>query len=174
MSSSPGTFPDFTRRATSCRAAVVVVLAALLWTVAVPLLAHHTEQPGYRISAPAAHEHRLERLPSRGRSNRVTGEWVTMTVTAYTAGPESTGKTPGHPAYGITKSGEPAGPGTIAADPSIPFGTRIWVPGYGWGIVKDRGSAIKGNRLDVFVPDVREAVEWGRRELAVLIVREGG
>lgn len=34
--------------------------------------------------------------------------------------------------------------GTIAADTShFPFGTRIFVPGWGWGAVQDRGGAIK-------------------------------
>jgi 3D (Asp-Asp-Asp) domain-containing protein len=94
-----------------------------------------------------------------------------MVVTAYTPGYESTQKRRDHPAYGITASGEPVGPGSISADPSIPFGTRIWVPGYGWGTVMDRGDAIKGNRLDVFIADLNEALKWGRREVAVLIER---
>lgn len=61
--------------------------------------------------------------------------------------------------------------GTIAADTRYyPFGTRMYVPGYGWGVVEDRGSAIKGpNRIDLFFSSHREALHWGRRRIQVTI-----
>lgn len=100
--------------------------------------------------------------------------WTTrMVVTAYTNGPESTGKSPGHPAYGITKSGATAGPGTIAADTDVPFGTILWIDGYGYGIVEDRGGAIKGNRLDVWIYDVQDARQWGVQTRDVRVLRWG-
>ena len=42
--------------------------------------------------------------------------------------------------------------GTIAADTvCYPFGTRMYVPEYGWGVIEDRGGAIKGaKRLDLY------------------------
>lgn len=59
--------------------------------------------------------------------------------------------------------------GTIAADTKYyPFGTRIYVPKYGWGVVQDRGSAIKGPaRLDVFYRSHSNAEEWGRQKAKV-------
>ncbi|HID97907.1 MAG TPA: hypothetical protein EYP57_06945, partial [Thermodesulfobacteriaceae bacterium] len=59
--------------------------------------------------------------------------------------------------------------GTIAADTRYyPFGTRMKVPGYGWGVVEDRGSAIKGpGRIDLFFSSHRKALEWGRKRLMV-------
>lgn len=64
--------------------------------------------------------------------------------------------------------------GTIAADTSYyPFETEIHVPGYGWGIVEDRGSAIKGaNRLDVYYRSHRKALKWGRQNIHVKIKRK--
>ncbi len=61
--------------------------------------------------------------------------------------------------------------GTIAADTShYPFGTRMFVPGYGWGRVEDRGSAIKGpDRIDLFFSSHSEALRWGRKKVTVLI-----
>ena len=61
--------------------------------------------------------------------------------------------------------------GTIAADTAhYPFGTRMYVPGYGWGVVEDRGSAIKGkNRLDLFFKSHNRALEWGRKRVDVRI-----
>ncbi len=63
--------------------------------------------------------------------------------------------------------------GTIAADTKYyPFGTRIYVPGYGWGVVTDRGSAIKGpSRLDLYFESHQEALEWGRRHVEVKFAR---
>lgn len=63
--------------------------------------------------------------------------------------------------------------GTIAADTRYyPFGTRMYIPGYGWGVVADRGSAIKGpDRLDLFYTSHQEALNWGRKRLQVQIDR---
>ncbi len=63
------------------------------------------------------------------------------------------------------------GDGTIAADTAYyPFGTRMLVPGYGWGTVEDRGSAIKGpERIDIFYHSHQDALHWGRRRVHVLI-----
>ena len=49
-------------------------------------------------------------------------------ITYYTAGPESTGKTPDHPAYGITRSGTVVEEGrTIATDWDVlPPGTKVY------------------------------------------------
>ena len=62
--------------------------------------------------------------------------------------------------------------GTIAADTRYyPFGTRMYVPGYGWGVVEDRGGAIKGaDRIDIFYDSHGDALQWGRRRVKVIIV----
>ena len=61
--------------------------------------------------------------------------------------------------------------GTIAADTNYyPFGTRMYVPGYGWGIVTDRGGAIKGpEHIDILLKTHRATERWGRPRLAVTI-----
>jgi 3D (Asp-Asp-Asp) domain-containing protein len=73
---------------------------------------------------------------------------------------------------GITADGSKAKNGTIAADTRrYPFGTIMHVPGYGWGEVHDTGSAIKGNRLDLFFSSHQKALEWGRRRVKVKVYR---
>ena len=112
----------------------------------------------------------------------------TMLVTAYDAGPESCGWKKkygciGPPVYaygplkgkrkrvGITADGTKAQHGTIAADiKRYPFGTKMYVPGYGWGEVHDTGSALKGNHIDVFFSDRDDALEWGKKYLKVVIL----
>jgi len=61
--------------------------------------------------------------------------------------------------------------GTIAADTKFyPFGTRMYVPGYGWGIVEDKGGKIKGpDRIDLFFESHEEAMQWGRKKINVVI-----
>jgi hypothetical protein len=63
--------------------------------------------------------------------------------------------------------------GTIAADTRhYPFGTRMHVPGYGWGVVRDRGRDIKGpTRIDLYFNDHDDARNWGRRKVPVHIER---
>lgn len=59
----------------------------------------------------------------------------------------------------------------IAVDPSvIPLGSRVWVEGYGEAIAADRGSAIKGNRIDVLYKSQNAALQWGRRTVTVKIL----
>jgi 3D (Asp-Asp-Asp) domain-containing protein len=44
------------------------------------------------------------------------------------------------------------------------------VPGYGWGVVADRGGKIKGpTRIDLFFDSHREALHWGRKKVPVTI-----
>lgn len=64
---------------------------------------------------------------------------------------------------GQTASGAMADVGTIAADTSLyPFGTIMYIPGYGYGRVEDRGGAIQGQRLDLFFKKHKHAEAWGR------------
>ncbi|MFZ5646191.1 MAG: ubiquitin-like domain-containing protein [Bacillota bacterium] len=70
-----------------------------------------------------------------------------------------------------TASGTAPGYGTVAVDPSvIPFGTRMYIDGYGYGTALDRGSAIRGNRIDVFLESEAEANRWGVRRVRVYII----
>lgn len=112
-----------------------------------------------------------------------------MLVTAYDAGQKSTGwkykygccLLPPVYAYGpqegkrkkvgITASGVKARKGTIAADISrYPYGTKMYVPGYGWGEVQDIGSAIKGDHIDIFFSSKKDAINWGRKYLNIKII----
>jgi hypothetical protein len=64
--------------------------------------------------------------------------------------------------------------GTIAADTDYyPFGKKMTVPGWGRGVVADRGSAIKGpDRLDLLFRWDWQAEDWGRRRVEVEIEKE--
>lgn len=104
---------------------------------------------------------------------QVEQEYVTFEVTAYTAGPESTGKHPGHPAYGITASGAVVQQNlTAACGPEHEFGTRIYIPHFNNTFeCQDRGGLITEGKLDVYMERVEDARQFGRRNLEALIVR---
>lgn len=101
-----------------------------------------------------------------------------VVATGYTAGAESTGKEPGHPEYGITYSGVKVRRdyvSTIAADLSIfPLGSILYIPGYGYGIVSDIGSKIKGKKLDLFFHTTKQVYgQWGKKEVEVKLIKRG-
>ncbi|MCM3086542.1 LysM peptidoglycan-binding domain-containing protein [Bhargavaea ginsengi] len=59
----------------------------------------------------------------------------------------------------------------IAVDPKvIPLGTEVWVEGYGEAIAGDTGGAIKGNRIDVFIPNKSRALQWGSKTVKVKVL----
>lgn len=81
----------------------------------------------------------------------------TFTLTAYCNCSECCGKWAGGP----TKSGTmPQAGRTIAVDPRvIPIGSRVYIDGLGEYIAEDTGSAIRGNRIDVYMA-THEAARW--------------
>lgn len=119
-----------------------------------------------------------KRQASARTSKQAKPDKVEVIATGYTAGVESTGKRPGHPQYGITYSGVKVRRdqvSTIAADTRLfPIGTLLYIPGYGYGVVADTGSAIKGKRIDLYFETIKEVYEqWGKRTVHVEVLRRG-
>ncbi|TCS94694.1 3D domain-containing protein [Hazenella coriacea] len=62
--------------------------------------------------------------------------------------------------------------GTIAVDPRvIPLGTKLYIPGYGYGVAADTGGVVKGNIIDLFFETRSEARNWGRRTVTIQILK---
>ncbi|MGZ0050624.1 3D domain-containing protein [Brevibacillus gelatini] len=103
---------------------------------------------------------------------------VRVVATGYYAGYESTGKTPSDPSYGITYSGVKVRRddySTIAADLRIfPLGTILYIPGYGYGVVADKGGAIRGHKIDLYFETKQDVFDqWGKKTVDVYVVRRG-
>ncbi|PWA12114.1 hypothetical protein DCC39_07655 [Pueribacillus theae] len=95
------------------------------------------------------------------------GKTIYMSSTAYTANCSGCS---GVTATGVNLKANP-GAKVVAVDPNvIPLGTKVHVEGYGYAIAADTGGAIKGNRIDVFVPSNSKATSWGRKNVKVKIV----
>lgn len=71
----------------------------------------------------------------------------------------------------VTASGGKPIPGeTIAAGPSVPFGTKMYIQDLGFRAVNDRGSAIGDNHIDIVFKSRNEALNWGRKQVNVLVI----
>lgn len=80
---------------------------------------------------------------------------------------------------GETASGVHTRRGIVAADPDVlPLGTVIRLSGLGRHngryVVRDTGREIKGNDVDIFMPDCDAAKEFGRQQGRARIVRVAG
>lgn len=95
---------------------------------------------------------------SNSHSERPPGRQLTVKATAYAL-------------PGTTASGVGVRYGIVAVDPRvIPLGTRLWIPGYGEGLAADTGGAIKGNRIDVWLPSEQQALDWGVKTITITIL----
>lgn len=88
-----------------------------------------------------------------------------VTLTAYSAGFESTGKRKGDPGYGVTASGTIVSEGrTIAVDKDvIPMGWWVYIDGVGFRRAEDTGSAVKGKKIDLYFESGEYAQKFGTK-----------
>ena len=94
-----------------------------------------------------------------------TSGGTTYKITAYCPCAKCCGKT-----NGMTASGTKATAGrTVAASSKFAFGTKLNIGGHIY-TVEDRGGAVKGNKIDIFVNTHAEALAWGVRYLTVSVV----
>ena len=101
-----------------------------------------------------------------GSTVTTTGETKIFKVTAYCPCAKCCGKQ-----TGITASGTRATAGrTIAASGQFSFGTKLLINGNVY-TVEDRGGAIKGNKIDVYMDSHAQALAWGVKYLPVQVVK---
>lgn len=71
----------------------------------------------------------------------------------------------------MTASGLKSGFGVVAVDPKvIPFGSLLYVEGYGYAVAGDTGGAIKGERIDVFFYSMSQSNKWGIKNVKVYLL----
>src|SRR4051812_47842925 len=112
-----------------------------------------------------------------GRTGYVSKQFVVKTAVkaAKEFIAEATAYTPQESSRGITAAGynihKNPNMKLIAVDPKvIPLGTKVWVEGYGEAIAGDTGGAIKGKKIDVLFPTVKQALQWGRKNVKVRVL----
>ncbi|WHY67071.1 LysM peptidoglycan-binding and 3D domain-containing protein [Neobacillus sp. SuZ13] len=123
----------------------------------------HKESVKQAAQAPKKSEPKVEAASTKNENSKK----ITVKATAYTASCEGCS---GTTATGINLKANPDKK-VIAVDPSvIPLGSKVYVEGYGEAIAGDTGGAIKGNRIDVFIPSEEDAIDFGVKQLKVTII----
>ncbi|MDP2837967.1 MAG: 3D domain-containing protein [Candidatus Moranbacteria bacterium] len=90
-----------------------------------------------------------------------------INASAYTAAADECGKSDGITASGIKVQEKR----TLACAPNLPFGTKIAIEGMGEFRCEDRGGAIKGNHVDIYMQTKAEAFAFGRRNLTATVIK---
>ncbi|HJV31966.1 MAG TPA: LysM peptidoglycan-binding domain-containing protein [Bacillales bacterium] len=120
-----------------------------------------TKQPAPKINTVTKVNNKP--VPVKKANNKV----ITVKATAYTASCKG--------CSGVTRTGVDlkSNPNSkvISVDPTvIPLGSKVYVEGYGYATAADTGGAIKGNRIDVFIPSQSNAIQFGAKQLKVTIL----
>ena len=100
-------------------------------------------------------------------TNTATGTTKIFKVTAYCSCAKCCGKSTGRTAMGTKAT---AGR-TVAASSQSASGTKLNINGH-TDTVEDRGGAIQGNKIDLYVNSHAEALAWGVRYLPVSVVNQ--
>ncbi|MDD3269390.1 MAG: G5 domain-containing protein [Syntrophomonadaceae bacterium] len=85
-------------------------------------------------------------------------KYMQASAYTYTGSNTATGKTPEV--------------GMVAVDPGvIPMGSKLYIEGYGYAHAADTGGAIKGDKLDLFMEERSQCMNWGNRTVKVYLLQ---
>ncbi|RNB82363.1 LysM peptidoglycan-binding domain-containing protein [Brevibacillus fluminis] len=131
-------------------------------------------QPAVKAAATPAPAMEKVVKAANGKEHAFTRQ-LSVVATAYTASPSENGQW-----AGLDYLGNKLKVGTIAVDPSvIPLGSTVYVKGYKYGSLPgtgmicratDIGGAIKGNRVDIFVPG-SDASNFGMQNVQLFVLK---
>jgi 3D (Asp-Asp-Asp) domain-containing protein len=147
----------------------LALLLVMMFSLLAPSQATAGDIVNFRIARRLPPAPLLEKVTTRSSEPIMV---LYMEISAYSPTVEECDASPS-----VTASGKRVYVGGIAADLRVlPFGSIVIIPNYNNGdpcTVIDTGSAIKGNKLDVFLWSTDEAIHWGRRrnvEVRVLYI----
>lgn len=131
-----------------------LILLQLLWQLAM--------MPEELAVETMRQEPRPVAVTERKEVSRSEAQPIVMEATAYCL------RTP-------TATGEQTAPGFVAVDPAIiPLYSELYIEGYGKAIAMDTGGDIRGQRIDLWMPDRNQCLQFGRQPVKVWIIKEGG
>jgi 3D (Asp-Asp-Asp) domain-containing protein len=130
---------------------------------------------GFTLPAHAAQAASNNTVQTVSGKSMTYSKVMNIVATAYSEAPQENGWGP------IDYFGNPLKIGTIAVDPNvIPLGTKVYITGYTFngfpkGLIAtatDEGSAIKGNRVDIFIPSsTGPASDFGIQNVKVYVLK---
>ncbi|CAH0345239.1 3D domain-containing protein [Bacillus sp. CECT 9360] len=105
---------------------------------------------------------------TKSSAKKAAYKTITVKATAYTASCKGCS---GITSTGINLKKNPNAK-VISVDPKvIPLGSKVYVEGYGEAIAGDKGSAVRGNKIDVFISNKSKAIQWGVKTVKVKVYR---
>ena len=70
----------------------------------------------------------------------------------------------------VTRTGTGVFRGVVATDPDvIPLGSRMYVPGYGYGVATDTGGGVIGAHIDLAY-GANDVYDWGARHVEICLL----
>ena len=159
------------RRIVRNKKVIAIVLATIMAFVAVLTSCNHNQKHSnnkHKTNITYQNKQRHVKLVPRttyhtqGNVYIQNGKHMKVSATAYSNDP-------------ITATGtKPTEGRTIAVDPKIiPYGTKVYIPQFDRVfIAEDCGSAIKGNRIDIYMNDYNRCMDWGIKTIDIYIINE--
>ena len=159
------------RRIVRNKKVIAIVLATIMAFVAVLTSCNHNQKHSnnkHKTNIAYQNKQRHVKLVPRttyhtqGNVYIQNGKHMKVSATAYSNDP-------------ITATGtKPTEGRTIAVDPKIiPYGTKVYIPQFDRVfIAEDCGSAIKGNRIDIYMNDYNRCMDWGIKTIDIYIINE--
>ena len=98
------------------------------------------------------------------RNNNIQGRKLHVKATAYTSAKNEGGS--------LTYLGTKCRWGVIAVDKNvIPLGSTVYIPQFNMYFkAEDTGSSIKGNKIDIWMPSYKQAMDWGIRNIDIIVI----
>lgn len=151
--------------------AAIALLSATLMFSAVPSLAEPLAETSQDTQGQQKTEPSGAQAPAEAVSPTVVNPAIT---TPTTTEPSVTFTATAYSLRGRTASGRPVSRGLIAADRRVlPIGTRVRLHAGSYSgeyVVADTGGAVRGRKIDIWMPSTSEAMRFGRRPVKLTVL----
>ena len=154
--------------------AAIALLSASLIFAAVPSVAEPLAETSQDTQGQQKTEANGAQAPGEAVSPTVVNPTITTPTEAEPSEPSVTFTATAYSLRGRTASGKPVGRGLIAADRRVlPIGTRVRLHAGSYSgeyLVADTGGAVRGRKIDIWVPSTGEAMRFGRRPIKLTVL----
>jgi 3D (Asp-Asp-Asp) domain-containing protein len=159
-----------------CTALVAIALILSARPLSAETLLNVTQQPSGKVSLPPTNLASTKgEAPSTGDLGKAMSTPAAERKFAVAPSPYVA---TAYTLRGRTASGLMVSKGLIAADPRVlPLGSKVRLEAgvfSGEYLVADTGGAVRGRRIDIWTPSIKEAMRFGRRTIKLTVLSFGG
>jgi 3D (Asp-Asp-Asp) domain-containing protein len=154
--------------------AAIALLSATLIFSAVPSVAEPLAETSQEPQGQQKSDGNGAQTPGEAVSPAVVSSAVATPNETSPSEPPSTFTATAYSLRGRTASGRPVSRGLIAADRRVlPIGTRVRLQAGSYSgeyLVADTGGAVRGRKIDIWMPSAGEAVRFGKRSVKLTVL----